>query len=74
MIDIFIPVIWICINANCEFMAPHVHYTSKVKCMQSIDEQKKYMQNMVTKAGQGKINIFEGTCVSTSIENVKGHA
>jgi len=31
------------------------------------------MQNMVTKAGQGKINIFEGTCVSTSIENVKGH-
>jgi len=28
---------------------------------------------MVTKAGQGKINIFEGTCVSTSIKNIKDH-
>jgi hypothetical protein len=72
MIDIFIPVLWICINANCEFMSPNTHYTSESKCIGEIDKQKKHMTKLVKKAGKGEITTMEGTCVTTQIESLKG--
>ena len=72
MIEIFIPVLWICINANCEFMSPDIHYTSETKCRISLEKQKQHMIQLVKKAGKGEIREMEGTCVTTQIENTKG--
>jgi hypothetical protein len=72
MIDIFIPVLWICINSNCEFMSPSTHYTSESKCITELDRQKKHMTKLVKKVGKGEITEMEGTCVTTQIETLKG--
>lgn len=72
MIEIFIPVLFICINANCEFMSPSSHYTSETKCYIELEKQKQHMTKLVKKAGKGEITTMEGTCVSTEIENLKG--
>lgn len=72
MIEIFIPVLWICINANCEFMSPSIHYTSETQCRISLEKQKLHMTKLVKKVGKGEIKQMEGTCVSTEIESLKG--
>ena len=66
--NIFIPVLWICINSNCEFMAPDMHYNTELECMNSIDDQKQHMKNLVKKTGKGTIKVLEGTCVTTKID------
>ena len=71
MIDIFIPVIWICVNTKCEFMSPPTHYTIESRCMSEMNKQKEHMKKLVKKAGQGEITVLEGTCVTTTIENSK---
>ena len=69
MIEIFIPVLWICINANCEFMqSDGFYFTQEIKCMESLDKQKQRMRDLVKQAGQGTITVLEGTCVDAKIE------
>ncbi len=69
MIEIFIPVLWICINANCEFMqSDGFYFTQEIKCTESLDKQKQRMRNLVKQAGQGTITVLEGTCVDAKIE------
>ena len=69
MIEIFIPVLWICINAHCEFMqSDGFYFTQEIKCMESLDIQKQRMRELVKQAGQGTITVLEGTCVDAKIE------
>ena len=69
MIEIFIPVLWICINAHCEFMqSDGFYFTQEIKCIESLDKQKQRMRDLVKQAGQGTITVLEGTCVDAKIE------
>ena len=69
MIEIFIPVLWICINAHCEFMqSDGFYFTQETKCMESLDIQKQRMRELVKQAGQGTITVLESTCVDAKIE------
>ena len=69
MIEIFIPVLWICINAHCEFMqSDGFYFTQETKCRESLDIQKQRMRELVRQAGQGTITVLEGTCVDAKIE------
>ena len=69
MIEIFIPVLWICINAHCEFMqSDGFYFTQETKCIESLDMQKQRMRELVRQAGQGTITVLEGTCVDAKIE------
>ena len=69
MIEIFIPVLWICINTHCEFMqSDGFYFTQEIKCMESLDIQKQRMIELVKQAGQGTITVLEGTCVDAKIQ------
>lgn len=68
MTDIFIPILWICINANCEFMQPQWHSTNEDECRQMVISQKKKIRKMAEKA-KGTIDVLEGTCVDARIRN-----
>ena len=69
MIEIFIPVLWICINTHCEFMqSDGFYFSEEIKCMESLDMQKQRMIELVKQAGQGTITVLEGTCVDAKIQ------
>ena len=74
MIEIFVPVLWICINAKCEFMqADGFYFTQENKCMESLEGQKQRMRDLVKRAGQGTITVLEGTCIDVKIKVTKGY-
>jgi hypothetical protein len=74
MIEIFIPVLFVCFNGNCDFMQAEAHYQSEARCRESIDAQKIHMLKLVEKANQGKATILEGTCINARVEDLKGKA
>jgi hypothetical protein len=66
--NIFIPVLWICINSHCEFMqADGFYFTQEAKCLESLDVQKQRMIDLVKEAGQGTITVLEGICADAKI-------
>lgn len=67
MMEIFIPVLFICMNGNCDFMQAQTHYKSEAQCRASIDTQKIHMLEVAEKANQGKYTILEGTCINTRV-------
>ena len=68
MIEIFIPVLWICINAKCEFMqSDGFYFIQEEKCMESLEQQKQRMRELVKMAGQGNITVLEGICADAKI-------
>jgi len=67
MIEIFIPVLVICINNNCEFMQAQTHYTVEAQCRASLDTQKQHMRNLVKESGQGQAKVLEGTCINATV-------
>jgi hypothetical protein len=67
MIEIFIPVLWICINAKCEFMQGTTHFLNEEQCYKSLDRQKEHMRGLVKQAGKGTITVMEGTCADAKI-------
>ena len=73
MIEIFIPVLFICLNGNCEFMQAKTHYRTEAQCRASLDVQKQHMRNLVKQAEQqgakGEITILEGTCIDAQIKS-----
>jgi hypothetical protein len=73
---IFIPVLFICLNGNCEFMQAKVHYKVEAQCRASLDVQKQHMRNLVDKAAEqgtkGEITILEGTCIDAEIKTTSG--
>jgi hypothetical protein len=69
MIEIFIPVLWICINTHCEFMqSDGFYFTQESKCTESLDTQKQRMRDLVKQAGQGTITVLEGICADAKIK------
>ena len=67
--NIFIPVLWICINSHCEFMqADGFYFTQEAKCIESLDVQKQRMIDLVKEAGQGTITVLEGICADAKID------
>ena len=74
MMEIFIPVLFICFNGNCNFMQAQTHYKSEAQCRASIDTQKIHMLEGAETANQGKYTILEGTCINTRVEDSKKQA
>ena len=67
--NIFIPVLWICINSNCEFMqSDGFYFTQEAKCIESLEVQKQRMKDLVKQAGQGTITVLEGICADAVID------
>lgn len=66
MMDIFVPVLWICINANCEFMQAEQHYTRESECKHQVDIQKAKIRKLAKEA-KSQVEVLEGTCISVSI-------
>ena len=64
--DIFVPVLWICINANCEFMQDVQHYTRETECKRKVDIQKAKIRKLAKEA-KSQVEVLEGTCISVSI-------
>jgi len=73
---IFIPVLFICLNGNCEFMQAKTYYKNEAQCVASLDMQKQHMRNLVRQAEQqgtkGEITILEGTCIDAEIKTTQG--
>ena len=67
MIEIFIPVLWICVNANCEFMQSQGYFRTEEKCLVNLELHKRHMTNLIAQAG-GKVTVLEGTCVDAKIK------
>lgn len=65
---IFIPLLFICINSKCEFMQSTGHFKIEEQCMADLDKQKQHMRDLIKMAGQGKIELMEGTCVDVDIK------
>jgi len=71
MIEIFIPVLWICVNTKCEFMqADGFYFTNEAECMASLEVQKDRMRRLVEQT-PGKITVMEGTCADAKIKFIK---
>ena len=69
MIEIFIPVLWICINTHCEFMqSDGFYFTQEIKCTESLDTQKQRMRDLVKQAAQGTITVLEGIGADAKIK------
>ena len=71
MIELFIPVLFVCMNGNCEFMQAQAAYRSEAQCRASIDAQKIHMLEVADRANQGKLTILEGTCITAKVEDPK---
>jgi hypothetical protein len=69
MIEIFIPVLFMCLNNNCNFMQSPSVFKSEAQCRISIDNQKIQMAEVANQAGHPKITILEGTCINTKINS-----
>ena len=73
---IFIPVLFICLNGNCEFMQAKTYHKTEAQCRASLDMQKQHMRNLVEKAAEqgtkGEITILEGTCIDAEIKTTQG--
>ena len=71
MTTIFIPMLFICINANCEFMQSTGYFQVEQQCMADLDLQKQRMKDLVKQAGQGQIEMLEGTFVDLDVNIIK---
>lgn len=69
MIEIFIPVLFMCMNESCSFMQGKNVYKSETQCRVAIDNQKTYMLSLADQSNQGKMTILEGTCINTKINS-----
>ena len=69
MIEIFIPVLFICMNGNCDFMQAQTVYKSEAQCRASIDNQKKHMLKVAEQASAGKYTVLEGTCINAKVDD-----
>ena len=59
---IFVPVLFVCMNHNCEFMQAQNWYKSEQQCRAAVDAQKENLQKMALKGGQ-MVTLLEGTCI-----------
>jgi len=69
---IFIPVLIICLNGNCEFMQGQTYYKNEAQCTASMKMQKQHMLNLIKQADQGEAQVLEGTCIDVNIKSTPG--
>ena len=60
---IYIPVLFVCMNGNCEFMQSLTSYKSEQQCRASVEIQKENLQKMALK-GNSMVTLIEGTCIT----------
>ena len=60
---IFVPVLFVCMNGNCEFMQTQNWYKSEQQCRVAVDAQKETLRKMSLKGGQ-MVTLIEGTCIT----------
>ena len=60
---IFIPVLFVCMNGNCEFMQSQVWFKTEPQCRAAVESQKDNLRKMALKGG-GMITQLEGTCIT----------
>ena len=60
---IFIPVLFVCANGECNFMQAQKHYVREAECRAQLDVQKENIKKMSVKAGT-PITLIEGTCIT----------
>jgi hypothetical protein len=68
MIEIFIPVLWVCINAKCQFMQAQTHFIDEERCLQSLDEQKQHLIDLIEQSGVETTIMTEGICAYARIK------
>ena len=66
MVSIFIPVLWVCLNADCQFLQSVTHFTSIEQCQQSMEIQRQGMRRQAARAGEDI--VIEGTCIVANIK------
>ena len=71
MIEIFIPILVVCMNGTCEFMQPDTYYTIESQCRDSLDKQKEHMKGIASR-GEVTITVLEGTCATAKLKAVRG--
>jgi len=60
---IFVPVLFVCMNHNCEFMQAQNWFKTEQQCRAAVDAQKENLQKMALKGGQ-MVTLIEGTCIT----------
>ena len=60
---LYIPVLFVCMNNNCEFMQAQNWYKTEQQCRAAVDLQKENLQKMALK-GNSMVTLIEGTCVT----------
>lgn len=64
---IFIPVLWVCINAHCEFMQQTRHFVDEAQCKESVVQQKQKMRDLAQET-DATITTLEGTCIDATVK------
>jgi len=60
---IYIPILFVCMNGNCEFMQSMKYFTRESECRVAAESQKENLRKMAFKGG-GVITQLEGTCIT----------
>jgi hypothetical protein len=60
---IFVPVLFICMNGNCEFMQAQTRFKSEQQCRTALESQKDNLRKMALK-GNAMVTQLEGTCIT----------
>lgn len=60
---LYIPVLFVCMNGNCEFMQAQTWYKTEQQCRAAVDVQKENLQKMALKDAQ-MVTLIEGTCIT----------
>ena len=60
---IYIPILFVCMNNNCEFMQSMKYFTRESECRVAVESQKENLRKMALKGG-GMITQLEGTCIT----------
>ena len=60
---IFIPVLFVCANGQCNFMQAQKHFVREAECRANVDVQKEHIRKVSAKAGT-PITLIEGTCIT----------
>jgi hypothetical protein len=69
---IFIPVLIICLNGNCEFMQAQTYYKTEEQCRTSMEMQKQHMRTLIKQADKGDAQVLEGTCIDVDVKVTRG--
>jgi hypothetical protein len=68
--NIFIPVLIICVNSTCEFQQAQTHYSTDAACRVVMEQQRRRITALTARAGTEA--VIEGTCIQADVPASKG--